>query len=154
MPYKDPEIGRQKKREYALAHSAEAVVRVREWRKRNPDAHRIQSRADHQRHREKRLSRGREHYYETLYKQKIRKLLVKYGLDAEAYEKLFEKQKGLCALCESNPGPGKLVVDHDHKTGRVRGLLCRPCNLAIAKAEANPNWFTKAQIYLLGDPSE
>jgi hypothetical protein len=57
----------------------------------------------------------------------------KYGLEWEDYVSLLDKQKGKCFLCESD-GSGKdnrLVVDHDHSTGEVRGLLCWSCNVGI-----------------------
>ena len=53
-------------------------------------------------------------------------------------ESLYRKQGGLCALCDR---PGKLYVDHDHETGKVRGLLCNQCNLQLGgyeKMKANP----------------
>lgn len=58
-------------------------------------------------------------------------LLRKYGLTAQQYDKLLTLQGGVCALCGKPPKAGgrKLAVDHDHKTKRVRGLLCvLPCN--------------------------
>jgi hypothetical protein len=61
----------------------------------------------------------------------------RYGLDEEAYNTLITKQKNLCALCSSPPTEGKrLAIDHDHKTGRVRGLLCTSCNIALGHVEA------------------
>ena len=68
---------------------------------------------------------------------------------------LKEDKKGFCAICGEkqkwNGRNGKrlpLVVDHCHKTGRIRGLLCSPCNIAIHKAERNERWFEKAELYL------
>lgn len=60
-------------------------------------------------------------------------LKVKYGLLPSDIEKLRHSQDNKCALCrkESN----KLVIDHDHCTGRVRGLLCNGCNIALAGYE-------------------
>lgn len=63
--------------------------------------------------------------------------LKKYGLTLEAYESRLDEQGGRCAICQS-PYPGgngydnySLVVDHDHSTGKVRGLLCRNCNAGL-----------------------
>ena len=62
---------------------------------------------------------------------------VKYGITLEEYDALFEAQGGVCAVCRrpetaiGNGGmPMRLAVDHDHVTGRVRGLLCQACNRA------------------------
>lgn len=51
-----------------------------------------------------------------------------YGLDRTTYNNLLKSQDYRCAICER---PAFLVVDHDHTTGRVRGLLCSPCNLGL-----------------------
>lgn len=59
-----------------------------------------------------------------------------YGITLEEYASLYDEQGGRCALCggESN-GRGRLAVDHDHETGRVRGLLCFSCNTALGRLE-------------------
>lgn len=56
------------------------------------------------------------------------KLLKKYNLTHETFEALKEKQGGVCGICFR---PLFLVVDHDHVTGEVRGLLCNQCNTGI-----------------------
>ena len=64
----------------------------------------------------------------------------KYGLTKIDYEDLLKTQNGLCALCSRKPK--RLVVDHCHKTQRVRGLLCDQCNIALGfyeqRLEKNP----------------
>jgi hypothetical protein len=51
-----------------------------------------------------------------------------YGLGAGDYERLLAAQGGRCAICRARPKSKRLAVDHDHKTGAVRGLLCSRCN--------------------------
>lgn len=51
-----------------------------------------------------------------------------YGLAPGDYEKLLEQQGKRCAICRAKPRSKRLAVDHDHKTGAVRGLLCSRCN--------------------------
>ena len=65
-----------------------------------------------------------------------RTLVRRYGITVEEYDALFDAQQGKCALCggDSN-GRGRLAVDHDHATGRVRGLLCFTCNTALGRLE-------------------
>jgi hypothetical protein len=51
-----------------------------------------------------------------------------YGITGDGYEALLERQGGKCAICRARPKSKRLAVDHDHKTGAVRGLLCSRCN--------------------------
>lgn len=53
-----------------------------------------------------------------------------YGITEEQYDSIYESQGGVCAICRRARGTGyrRLAVDHDHRTGEVRGLLCKPCN--------------------------
>jgi hypothetical protein len=59
-------------------------------------------------------------------------LLTKYGLSRTVYEKILQEQRGVCYICEKSPAESRprrnLAVDHDHRTGRIRGLLCFNCN--------------------------
>jgi hypothetical protein len=58
-----------------------------------------------------------------------------YGITPEDYDALFRFQKGRCYICRRKPRTKRLAVDHDHRTGQVRGLLCanneNGCNRAI-----------------------
>lgn len=66
-------------------------------------------------------------------KRRPRQLQRLYGISIEDYNNLFESQKGCCAICGEHQANLKtsLSVDHNHITGEVRGLLCKPCNMAI-----------------------
>lgn len=77
-----------------------------------------------------------------------------YGLELKDYRRMRDEQQGRCAICG---GEGflmgkkhkmKLVVDHDHKTGAVRGLLCHNCNRALGLFHDDVNVFTNAIQYL------
>jgi len=62
-----------------------------------------------------------------------------YGITLAEHKQMFEEQKGLCAICKKE-GDGKwkkLCVDHDHKTGKVRQLLCRNCNMVLGQVGDN-----------------
>jgi hypothetical protein len=55
-----------------------------------------------------------------------------HGITVEDYEAMLAAQRGGCAICGKPPRPDiSLHVDHDHETGRIRGLLCFPCNNAL-----------------------
>lgn len=78
-----------------------------------------------------------------------------YGLREGDYARLYAKQGGKCALCQRATGATRrLSVDHDHKTGGVRGLLCRPCNDLLGHARDDPNFFARAILYLSDPPYE
>lgn len=62
-----------------------------------------------------------------------RGIMVRYGLTPEQYWALYEAQGGVCHICRRATGKvRRLAVDHDHATGYVRGLLCKPCNSVLA----------------------
>ena len=54
---------------------------------------------------------------------RARHLRTKYGLTEAAFKRLEDMQEGTCAICHKRP-KGRLQVDHDHKSGEIRGLLC------------------------------
>lgn len=59
-----------------------------------------------------------------------------YSLTVEEYDALLASQGGVCAMCGKPPAKNRLAVDHDHETGRIRGLLCRGCNGALGWVDA------------------
>ncbi len=80
-----------------------------------------------------------------------RATLRKFGLTDLDYNKLLAAQNGLCAICHKRPGKKRLAVDHCHKTGRVRGLLCTRCNIAIGCLMDSPDLARAAAEYLERD---
>lgn len=77
-----------------------------------------------------------------------------YGLKQGEYEKLYVAQNGRCGICERATGATrKLSVDHDHDTGEVRGLLCRPCNNMLGHARDDYRMFSRAVRYLVCPPA-
>jgi hypothetical protein len=53
----------------------------------------------------------------------------------EVYEELYEQQGGKCAICKKPPGTRRFHLDHNHKTGEIRGLLCFSCNYKLGFVE-------------------
>jgi hypothetical protein len=96
--------------------------------------------------------------YDVAYKAKNRKrihrqaLNRKYGLTPEGYDCLLSLQNHACGCCgRTDPGRSNsthFMVDHDHKTGQVRGLLCYPCNSAIGKLGDSIEGLQRALNYL------
>ena len=79
-------------------------------------------------------------------------LLCRYNLTVEAFEALSQAQNHKCKICgmheSDNVKSRQLYVDHDHKTGEIRGLLCNGCNLMLGNARENPTILLKGIQYL------
>ena len=71
-----------------------------------------------------------------------------YGITEEEYLALFDAQKGKCAICGGLPQKKRLCIDHDHKTDRIRGLLCPQCNTLLGMAKDSPARLFAAIRYL------
>ncbi len=75
--------------------------------------------------------------------ERIRDLKRRFGLTPDDYQAMVKAQKGVCAVChkpetsfEPKTGTRKsLAIDHCHKSGKIRGLLCWHCNSALGKVE-------------------
>ena len=83
-------------------------------------------------------------------------LQARYGINRKEYDRLFKQQNGGCAICGDPPqshmgGEAMFSVDHDHISGRVRGLVCRLCNSALGFARDNPELLERMARYLRVD---
>lgn len=115
----------------------------REWRRRNP--HKL---AEYkQREKEKERSPTKE--------QRERKrnydLVRCFGISVQQYDELLKQQNGGCAICDrpnADSRGHRLHVDHDHKTGEIRGLLCASCNKDLIGRRTDPDLFHRAAVYL------
>ena len=76
------------------------------------------------------------------------KLRSKYGITIADYEAMLDSQGGACAVCGSHPEHRGLCVDHDHDTGRVRGLLCDLCNRMLGQSGDNARLLRLGADYL------
>lgn len=112
-------------RRYAAEHPETIEHSWRSWRARNP-----------------------EKYAEGLRRWNLR---TRYGITLEEYDALLTAQGGRCAICGTD-SPGRRVkffaVDHDHRTGAVRGLLCQLCNQALGQWRDAPAILRRAIAYL------
>jgi hypothetical protein len=79
--------------------------------------------------------------------QYFRKILKQHGMTRGDYEELLAKQDGVCAICLSLPKT-RLCIDHDHRTGRVRGLLCKRCNSVLGYVDDGPTLLRRMVRYL------
>lgn len=80
-------------------------------------------------------------------RRRIHDVKFKYGLNEEDYQKLYRNQFGLCAICEVR-FEDTPHVDHDHHTGKVRGLLYKQCNLGLGRFQDSIDLLEAAHRYL------
>jgi hypothetical protein len=104
----DPETKRIAMRRWYMNHRTERCAKAKAYRDANPD-------------KTKRWDRA--------------KAIRSYGLTVADYDSMLERQDNACAVCERSFTKTPLI-DHCHQTGRVRGLLCARCNMAVAVADA------------------
>ena len=86
----------------------------------------------------------------VLAQKRVYHLNKKYGITPEEYQRLFNKQKGYCAICKRHQSDLKeaLSVDHNHETGEIRGLLCPKCNKAIGLLDDSSDLIKRASRYV------
>lgn len=121
------------------------LAAVQRWNERHPD----RLKANRKVTRQRRLAR------DPLMDRRLY-LRKRFGITIDDYDRMLAAQNGLCAICgEPEKGilkrTGKrkaLAVDHDHKTGKIRQLLCAWCNTALARIEADRSIVTKINSYL------
>jgi hypothetical protein len=80
-----------------------------------------------------------------------RRTLRKYGIDQGTWNEMIERQGDRCAICRTDKpgGRGELWhIDHDHETGRIRGLLCHSCNVGIGNFRDDPSLLIAAVKYI------
>lgn len=78
-----------------------------------------------------------------------------YGIGEEDYEALLSEQGGVCAICSRPPGKIRLAVDHHHKSGILRGLLCSWCNYhVLGGGKDSAKLHEDAAFYLTDPPAQ
>lgn len=132
----NPELSKKKAKDRYHKDPQSAAAKVQKWRKEHPEQWSLI--------------------------QKACNLRSKYGLSVEEYEKLLLSQNGCCAICGTSDPKSKnaasrrggFPVDHDHKTGKIRGLLCGHCNTGMGLLGDSIEILKKAIAYLSKhDPS-
>jgi hypothetical protein len=127
---------RQKHERYVRDPDRE-IARVQKWRDENPERYAA---------------------YQAAYRKRpVRKLADraghlkrKFGITPDEYATKLEWQHGVCLICQQPPAEGQVLdVDHDHGTGRPRGLLCRNCNQGLGQFREDPFLLASAAGYLI-----
>lgn len=129
------------------------TANMREWRKKNPEKWHVIVRRKLDKQKAARHARGLKRSLKGRDPIKLRNTkLRRYGIDYWEYQRLLGKQGLCCAICGTfHDEHAPLGVDHSHKTGAVRGLLCRNCNAGIGLLQDSPEILTKAAAYIAGE---
>jgi hypothetical protein len=138
--YRAKDVEAYRERKAALArepeHREKRKLYQRKWREKNRERHNELARESHQRNKHKHVEQAR-----------ARHLKYTYGITEADYEAMLSRQGGACHICKTtDTGKWKyLHVDHDHVTGKVRGLLCVRCNTKLEWYEVH---HTQIEQYL------
>ena len=142
--------------EYYLKNKEKILSLDKEHYERNREKIRATEKRYRENNREKELLRKK--IYRDSHKEKIalyekgykrNRVVRPYKIKPEDYYAMLSNQGGKCAICGETPEKD-LYIDHDHSTGRVRGLLCVRCNTGIGWFRDNPVYLHNAEKYLFG----
>lgn len=126
---KDVDAYRKLKREFARteAERAKRVAYMRIWREKNRARHNELCRQSSKRNRHKHIEKNRDDHYRR-----------QYGIGAKDKQAMVESQGGVCAICaQAFKSSRNTHVDHCHRTGAIRGILCNVCNTKLEWFETN-----------------
>lgn len=125
---------KQRKRWYQANRTA-AIASVKRWQQENKE----HLHAYRREYRQRRKSEERNAY-----------LRRTFGVSNDDYDALLRAQADGCAICGRPPGKSSLHIDHDHDSGRIRGLLCVGCNNALGQFRDRADLLSRAANYLDG----
>lgn len=97
------------------------------------------------------LKSNRKRIAEVKEKQGSVHQFTRFGISPEQYQEMLTQQDGGCAICHTLPEE-RLHVDHNHTTGKIRGLLCRHCNTGLGMFKDDPVRLEEALKYLAANP--
>lgn len=124
----------------------------KEWAIVNPEANRRKARRWYNKNKGKPYKKPSPREKQIWGEDEIRNYYYKqrYGLTLSEYNTLLEAQGDRCAICGKMPEENgrRLSVDHNHKTGQIRGLLCQNCNRGLGSFKDNPEITASATDYL------
>jgi hypothetical protein len=150
MPYKNKEDERANRRKYLEANKSLIVERKLRYYLANKEKINSKQRDWYARNRDSQLEKKKV-YNETHAEQKHRSYLRRaYGVTADEYERLLVTNDYKCEICliDQRYTKKRHAVDHCHLTGKIRGLLCSNCNIAIGHLGDDKGKIMKAYEYI------
>lgn len=148
---KNREVLLAKKREYGIAHREELRVKKREYWYKNREKLIVKKREYYAKNREHLLANQKAYHNEHRERYRKNRLEKQYGISFDDVDRMIESQNGLCLICGKELGD-KYVIDHDHESGEVRGVLHSNCNILIGFIEtvgASDELFDNVRSYLM-----
>jgi len=123
MAYKEIQKQKENQRKYYLKNREHLLLKAKKRRIKNPNLYK-----------EYIQKYGHENFAKIQRKSYLKRL---YNISLEEYEKKLKEQNYSCAICKRHQSKfkKKLHVDHDHKTGKVRDILCAGCNVDVSVVE-------------------
>ncbi len=121
---------------------------MKKYRAENKEKTAAANKKNYWKNRDARLAASRVEYRET---KRGQHLLKKYGMTEAQYDELLLSPGGKCAICSDHEAGGRhgvFHVDHDHVTGKVRGILCDKCNRGLGYFNDDPEAIRQAIQYL------
>ncbi len=133
MPHTNPEARAAYHKAYEAKRHGTRNVYMTDWRKRHPEYGKDRPPRSH----------------ESMFSHRLRH---RYGIAADDYDRMLAEQGGGCAMCGRTgyPSGRRLSVDHDHRTGTVRALLCQGCNVKVGHYEAGEFQLVEAYLARFG----
>lgn len=161
------EQSKERVRAYNIKNKERKKEYMKEWWKNHRGYHKEYKKKYNEEHKEELKIKAKKHREENIEEYKLRdknriytvqrknnifanKIKTMYGIDISEYNNILAKQNGRCAICGKSKDEFKrnLAVDHDHKTNKVRGLLCDNCNPLLGHAKDNIDILQRAIEYL------
>lgn len=140
-------------RAYNKKSREKCAARVKEYNRIYREQHPNQMREYYLNNKERINSQNRSYYYNNKERALACNRKRLYNLSQSDYDNLYRSQNGNCAICgksgENQSEKTFLVVDHDHETGKVRGLLCAHCNSMLGHAYDSKDILAAAIKYLI-----
>lgn len=149
MQKQDLEKRRERGRRSYARHREKIIAKTIKWQKDNPDKvkeSRIRFKLNNPNYRKNLKQENPEKFAEQRFKSLMWRIKVK--MSYEDFKLMLKKQNGKCAICREPEVKRRMSVDHCHKTGKVRGLLCQMCNTSLGGFKDNPKLLKKAINYL------
>lgn len=163
LKFKGIGMSKASAKKWAKENPEKAREKSRRWRRNNPEKLKLINAEQHKKHAvkiakhrkeryredpEKFRKRGREQYWKNPGKQRARIIKRLYNLTEDSYRELLDSTMGICPICKEEFVDDTVCVDHDHKTGRIRGIICHRCNLLLGRFDDDIRLILNAIGYL------